>query len=95
MQSIGFSAQLKQSDDGKDGDFVPFFTPNGKRANVWDMVEPNGELVFVVNNLLLTHMQTSFVSGAFWTSGADTLLTCLLWVASYIPEYAHVSAVFR
>jgi hypothetical protein len=39
---------LKQSDDGKEDDFVPFFTPNGKRANVWDMVEPNGELFFVV-----------------------------------------------
>lgn len=51
-QSIGFSAQLKQSDDGNDGDFVPFFTPNGKKANVWDMVEPNGEFVFVVYDLL-------------------------------------------
>ena len=39
---------MKQSDDEKDNDFVPFFTPNGKRANVWDMVEPNGEPVSVV-----------------------------------------------
>jgi hypothetical protein len=50
-QSIGFGAQLKQGDDGKDDDFVSFFTPNGKKTNAWDMVEPNGKFISVVCDL--------------------------------------------